>query len=195
MLVGITGGIASGKTYLCNYLKSKNYIIFESDHEIAKLAQREEIIKEIKIAFPELEGEKINKEILREICLTDHKRLIILQNIYYHFLNIELNNFLSIHSNKKELVFIEAPLLFEVGYDKFVKRVITVVADLKTKEQRFINRGLKKQDFKRFLSIQMSDEERLEKTDYIIYSNNEINNVELQIENIINSLNNERNSS
>lgn len=194
MIIGITGGIASGKTYICNYLKSKNFAVFEADNTVAILAKRPEIILKIKNAFPELGTNAINREILRELCLNDPKKLIILQKIYYPFLEIEINKFLS-NCAKEEIAFLEAPLLFEAKYDKFVQKVITVIADKSVKEQRAINRGMEKSDFEKFFSLQMSDEEKLKKTDYIIYSNNEINNVEMQIENLIKSLKNERNSS
>ncbi len=187
MLIGITGGIASGKTYVCNYLKSKNYAIFEADYEIAKLAKKSEVIAQIRAEFPELGLGAIKKEVLREICLSDNSRLCALQKIYYPFLEIELNKFFINHEND-EISFLEAPLLFEAGYNKFVTKIITIIADINIKEQRALNRGVSKKDFERFLKIQMSDHEKLKKTDYIIYSNNEINNVEMQIENLINSL-------
>lgn len=194
MIIGITGGIASGKTYICNYLKSKNYSVFEADKEIANLGQNQLIINKIKEKFPEFSSGPINKEILRAICLNDYRRLRTLQEIYYPFLEIEVENFLANHKNE-ELIFLEAPLFFEAGYNKFVEKIITIVADKSIKELRAIKRGTKKSDFEKFLAAQINDEERVKKSDYIIYSNNLINNVEIQIDNLINSLKNERNSS
>lgn len=194
MIIGITGGIASGKTYICNYLKSKNYSIFESDKEISNLSKREEIIVKIKQEFLELGDGEIKKEVLKEICLNDYKKLYALQQIYLPLLEIEINKFLSLHKDE-EFVFLEGPLLFEVGYDKFVEKMITIVADINIREERAINRGVSRSNFKKFVEVQMSDDEKLKQTDYVIYSNNVINNVEVQIINLINSFKNERNSS
>ena len=84
---------------------------------------------------------------------------------------------------------IDAPLLFESGFDKECTATVAVVADMETRIKRIMSRdGISRQDAERRISHQISDAELTDKCDYVIVNNSTEQNLEASVEKIINEI-------
>lgn len=89
----------------------------------------------------------------------------------------------------KAAALVDAPLLFESGFDRECDKIIAVVADKPTRVMRIINRDkISEEQAKRRIEAQLPDDYIISKSDFLIVNNGEISELKIQIENIINSL-------
>lgn len=112
--IGLTGGIASGKTTASNYLKKLGFMVIDSDHIVKELYEKKEVIDLISKQFDVLEFGFINKKKLAQIIFKQPKAKKKLESIL-HPLVFEAIDVLK-HQAFEHLIFIDMPLLFEVGY-------------------------------------------------------------------------------
>lgn len=190
MIIGLTGGIASGKSTVSNYLKNKNYKIFDADLIAKEISQKNEVEKEILENFGKSildeKTNKIDRKKLKKIVFEDEKKLKILNNIihpkvYEFFENIKLEDKLG--NKKKEIIIFDVPLLFESNMDKLCDKIILVISNNEIK----INRIMKRDNIdeilaKKIISAQMSDVEKIKKADIIIENNGSLEDLFLKIE-------------
>ena len=85
-IIGLTGGIASGKTTIVNFLKKKGFVIHESDQAVKNIYSKStpNLIKYLKTIKLEkaLHGRKINKIVIREEIFNNHKQKKKIRKIY-----------------------------------------------------------------------------------------------------------------
>ncbi len=166
IIIGITGGIGSGKSTVLNILKNKyNGFILEAD-KIGHIVMEPDGLayKDIVDFFGkdilEFDG-RINRKKLGEIVFKDREKLEALNsfvhpNVKKHIID-EIKKIQSSH--EKSLIFIEAALLLEDNYDKICDYLWYVYTD---KEIRFnrvnSSRGMDRKRFDEIVSNQLSDE-------------------------------------
>ena len=188
--VGITGGIGSGKSYVCEILEKMGYPVFYSDLEAKRLMiQKSELIEQIKLIVGEnayLQGE-LNKPIIRNFLFDNELNKEKLNKVIHPFVYQEFENWCL--KQKQQIVFNESALLFETGSYKRFDKTILITAPEGIKVKRITSRdGLKFDDIKKRFEAQLNDETKIEKADFIIKNNDE----ELiipQINNILRNLN------
>ena len=81
-----------------------------------------------------------------------------------------------------EIAINEVPLLFEVGLEKNYDFIISVIAEKELRIQRAMSRGLTRADVVARLSVQVLDEERIAKSDFIIKNDGDLTELESQVE-------------
>ena len=125
-IIGITGSIAMGKSYIASLFKDNNIPVFDADYEIKKIYMIKNIADEIIKYFPEaISGKEIDTKILANLVFVNSTRLNDLQNILYPLFNINLENFIN-DNQDKEIIILDIPLLFERKYDQFCDYIINV---------------------------------------------------------------------
>ncbi len=189
MIVGITGGIATGKSLVTDYIKNKGYFVIDSDslaHEA--LTKGKDTYKKIVSIFDCLdENKEIDRKKLGKIVFSDHKAKKILEDIVhpYVFSRIEEEK----KKNSSNLTFIDMPLLFEVGYENRVDLVISVVTNDVTQEIRLSKRDNISLEYAKVkISNQMPLKEKIEKSDYVIDNSNSINETYRAIDNVLENI-------
>lgn len=103
LLIGLTGSIATGKSFIANIFKSKNIPCFSSDEQVAYLLQNQEVIKQISnlnFFHNAIEDSCINKKKLSDIVFNNKELLLILERVLYPFIKEKRENFIEL--NKKE---------------------------------------------------------------------------------------------
>ena len=168
IIVGLTGGIGSGKSTITKHIKKKKIPVFDSDKEVNKLYLNKNknllnIVKKISKTTAISKKNKINKKILSNIVFENTKKLKLLERVKRKaFLK---NN----RKRRKKLVFLDAPLLFESKVSKECKYVILVKAPIKTRIARIIKRpGMTKEKAKKIISKQMSDKRKSKLADFVV---------------------------
>ena len=185
-IIGLTGGIGSGKTTIAKHIKSLGIPIYIADDEAKKILMLPETLKSLKLVFGNtiFDNETLNKNKLANIVFSNPEMLKQLNKIIHPAVKRDFDNWLIANKNQP-LVIKEAAILFESGSYRDCDAVITIVTTLNSRIQRVMERD--KTSYEAVLSRinnQWTDEMRIEKSDYVI-ENEDINLAFLQTENIL----------
>lgn len=181
-IIGLTGGIASGKNFVADIFSKSGAAVFDADKEVHNLLELDKsTINEVKKNFPEsFVNQKINRQILGKIVFADAKKLKILEEILHP--KVRKNYQLFLENSKiqnKKIAVLNIPLLLETkGYECDAILAITVAPSIQKK--RFLSRAMKnskenKKDLeKKFFQIaakQMTNKQRKSCADFVINTN------------------------
>jgi dephospho-CoA kinase len=190
-IIGLTGGIGSGKTTIAKHFASLGIPVYIADDEAKKLMDNPEIIEKLQTVFGNeiIENKKIDRKALAQIVFQNPKKLKILNSIIHPAVKKHFTDWLSTYKNHP-IIIKEAAILFESGSYKDCDAIITVTSPL---EER-INRVMKRDNATREtilhrINNQWTDEQRISKSDYII-TNISVNEALTQAEEILKTLNN-----
>ena len=173
-IIGLTGGIGSGKTTIANEFLSLGVPVYIADDEARKLMQSPEVINAIRAVFGSAVFEKdvLNREKLAEIVFSNPEKLEQLNAIVHPAVKKHFDEWLLNHKDAPFVIY-EAAILFESGGYKNCDLIISVTAPLETRIQRVIDRDntTREQVLKR-INMQWNDEKRISKSDFIIKNTN-----------------------
>jgi dephospho-CoA kinase len=190
MKIGITGGIASGKSLISNMIRKRGYVVIDAD-EIAK-----QIVMKGNIAYSQIVKE-FGQEILDDNCEIDRKLLgkkifgnkclrIKLNNITHPIIEKVMMDKVKEIEKYKGIVFLDIPLLFEVGHDKLVDKIIVVTVSDEIQLQRLMDRDKIDISFaKQKVSSQMSLQNKKMLADYVIDNSGSVEMTEKQLDNVL----------
>jgi dephospho-CoA kinase len=190
-IIGLTGGIGSGKTTIANYIESLGIPVYISDLEAKKVMEFPEIIQKIAAVFGNevLSESKLNREKLAEIVFGAPEKLKQLNAIVHPAVKIHFENWVKKNQNHP-IIIKEAAILFESGSYKDCDEIITVTAPLETRIQRVIERDkTTREKILQRINNQLSDEERVSRSQHVIINEN-FKNTKIQIDQIIELLKN-----
>ncbi|WP_299624178.1 dephospho-CoA kinase [uncultured Tenacibaculum sp.] len=143
MLVGITGGIGSGKTTVVKlFSQFENVAVYYADIEAKKLMNTSlEIRKNLIAEFSEevYNEEGLNRPFLAKIVFENKEKLKILNSIVHPEVHKHLQNFIKENKNRDYILY-ENAILFENGSHKMCDVIITVTAPKEIRIQRVIER-------------------------------------------------------
>ncbi len=181
--VAITGGIGSGKTYVCSILKKRGIKIYDCDDAAKRLMATSESLKEEikKIVGPNayIDG-KLNKKTLSSFILKDKENASKINAIVHPRV---AEDFIS-----SGLKWMECALLFSSGFNILVDKVICVSAPEEIRIKRIIERDkISYPMAKQWISSQMREEEIIALSDFQIL-NDGIKDVDSQIDKILANL-------
>ena len=169
-IIGLTGGIGSGKTTVANYFKSFGIPIYIADDEARKIMKSADIIEAIKNSFGDaiFENEILNRDKLAKIVFNNPKKLEKLNNIVHPAVKNHFEQWLMQNQSAPYVIY-EAAILFESGRYKDCDLIVTVVAPMESRIERVIKRDNSTRELvlKR-INAQWTDEERILKSDFII---------------------------
>ena len=174
--VGITGGIGSGKTYICKLLELMNFSVFYSDAEAKKIQDTNEYVR---IKLTELFGEEaftedgLNRKYIAEIIFGNPTAKKQLEEIIHPKVAEAFATWCEEKNNTDErIVFIESAILYESGFDKIVDKVIMVYADDEVRIERSMRRdGADRKAIEDRIKNQSSNNDKRLKADYVIHNN------------------------
>ena len=174
IIIGLTGGIASGKTTMTNFLKKKRMKIHDSDSVIKKIYSKPtpkfiNYLKKINLK-KSLKGDKIDKKIIREKIFSNIKKRKLLEKYLHAEVKKSRSVFLKKNKQKKtKIVFLEIPLLFEKKLEKICDYSIVFYAPLKTRKERAIKRkGMNKKILDKIIKAQLTDKTKRAKSDFVV---------------------------
>lgn len=171
-VIGLTGGIGSGKTMVANYIKSLGFPVYIADDEARTIMETDEVVEAIRIEFGKdvLQNNKINREKLSKLVFDNPEKLQKLNGIIHPLVKKHFDNWLKNHVDFP-FIFKEAAILFETGGDKYCNAIITITSPIKTRLQRIIERdGADKESVLKKMQNQWTDEQRIAKSDYVIHN-------------------------
>ena len=174
-IIGLTGGIATGKSSCSQILKDEGYPIICADQLIKKIYKKLETQEFIKTSFPQAFADnEIDFKALRKIAFANEQNRLQLENFLYQFLPEAFREeFLNLGS--PEFVIYDVPLLFEKGLDQKLDQTICVYAPKKTQIKRLIQRDQISEELAlEILSSQIDIELKKEKSNFVIENGKEL---------------------
>lgn len=189
LIVGLTGGIGSGKTTIAKLLKLEGIPVYDSDNRAKYLMQNSDIIKNnLKAEFGEevyIEG-KLNREYLSNIVFGNSERLNVLNSIVHPIVAKDFQDWKNNHD--APILVKEAAILFESGAYKACDINVTVHTDVEERIERVQKRdGVTRGQVLSRINNQWSDSQRNKKSDIII-KNNDSDPTELNVKILVKQL-------
>ena len=185
MIVGLTGGIGSGKSTVAHFFRELDVPVYDSDSEAKALMEQSPIVIS---AITKLFGEqayiqgKLNKRHLSEIVFKDAEMLKKLNAVVHpavreHFLEWT-------KEQKSPYVIQETALIFENKIQENYDAIILVVSPEKTRIQRVSKRdNVDEIDVRQRIDNQLSDDEKIPFSDFII-ENDSLEDTKSYVKNI-----------
>ena len=181
IIIGLTGGIASGKSTIVKFLKRKKIAVHDSDSVINNSYSKPNVkfinyLKRINLK-KSLKRKKINKKIIRDEIFFDSKKRKLLEKYLHKEVKKDRNIFLKKHKQKKtKIVFLDIPLLFENKLEKICNYSILLYSPLKIRKQRAMKRmGMSKKILEKIIENQLTDKIKKIKSDYVINTSKRTN--------------------
>ncbi len=190
-VIGLTGNIACGKSSLTNYLETKGYYVIDADTITNELYEH---CLEFKDGLLNLFGDVVldennhlDKKKVSKIVFENKKLLQKLNKIAHPIIYQRINQL--IEKSNEKIIFVSAALLFEAEWQNSVDGVILVKCDKNIQIERLISRNkLTYQQAQDRVNLQMSQEEKEKKADYIIENNSSLIHLYEQIDKVINEI-------
>ncbi len=175
VVVGLTGGIGSGKTTISKCFESFGIPVYIADDEAKALMNRSKVIKRKLIKLfgaSAYKDEKLNRTFLASKIFND-KTLLLKMNAIVHP-KVASHFKLWLKKQKASYVIKEAAIIFENKLESQYNYIITVIAD----EDMRIKRVMKRDDasiekIKSIIKNQLPDDEKVKRSDFVI-SNNDL---------------------
>ena len=183
-VAGITGGIGSGKSTAAKIFEELGIPVYNSDTR-AKTIQNEN--SEVKVKIIAAFGEEaynengLNKPFISKQVFQNNEKLKLLNSIVHPAVFRDFEDWKK--AQKSDIVMKEAAILIESGSYKDCDVVISVVVDIETRIARTIERdGLSREEILARINNQISDEERIAKSDFIIDNNGDLAHLKNEVE-------------
>ena len=170
-VVGITGGIGSGKTTVCHIFKQLGIPVFYADDEAKKLYDDKKIVSKVVKLFGKIilySNRKVDKKKLAEIVFNNSSSLAKLNAIIHPEVKRKFESWKRKQSGVKYIIK-EAAIMIESGSHRDVNFLVSVTSDKELRINRIINRDkIKKSEINKRIGEQISDKERIKYSDAII---------------------------
>jgi dephospho-CoA kinase len=175
--LGITGGVGSGKSLVCSYLKEKGLTVVSAD-ELSRNAvlPGTAAYKGIVDYFGNdilLDDNTLNRSKLRDIITKDKNKKEVLEQFVHPevFVQMDLEYQKSVKRHDS-VIAVEVPLLFETGIEVFFDYTLTVSVKPDVRVARVMARDkVTQKEAEALMKIQMPEEEKIKKSDFVIDNN------------------------
>lgn len=184
-ILGLTGGIACGKSTISAYLKEFGLPVIDADECSRAVVEKGSIGLE---KLTEIFGNKIlendgtlNRKALGQIVFSDSEQLSLLNSVMEPLIREEISRRLN-QENNADLVVLDAPLLIEQHYDKICDFIMTIDVSKKIQLERLIERdNLSEDEAKSRIESQLSSRERNGFADVVIDSSGTVEQTRKQV--------------
>lgn len=150
MIIGITGGIGSGKSTIAQGLRAMGYAVYDTDSEAKRLIVKDAHVRQ---QIEQLFGSEVYKDSVYQTALvaqrvfTDKALLAKLNAIVHPAVRADIERRVSGHANRKSrfgnqknLFFIECAILYQAGFDSLCDKVVAVTAPEEIRLERVMKR-------------------------------------------------------
>ena len=183
--VAVTGGIGSGKSYVCQLLAERGIAVYDCDAAAKRLMRTSELLQQqLKALVGEevYRGNRLVKPVMAKFLLASDENHQAVNRIVHPAV---ADDFV-----QSGLQWMECAILFESGFDRLVDRVVCVTAPEEVRLSRIMSRdGISRRKASEWLALQLPQEEVLAKSDFEIVNDGE-HELNEQIDEIIKQVNN-----
>ncbi len=192
--IGLTGGSGSGKGCVCQIFSSYGIDSIDTDIVSRNVCSKgSECLNELCLYFGNsilFDDGNLNRKYLASIAFSDSDKLSALNRITHKHILSNVRKWLQLQESEKKIAaIVDAPVLFESGFDSECDIVISVIADKETRIKRITDRDkISYKDAELRLSRQKNDEFYIRHSDYVIKNNGTLEDMANQVKSIYNSI-------
>ncbi|WP_319371354.1 dephospho-CoA kinase [uncultured Ilyobacter sp.] len=197
MIIGLTGGIASGKSTVSKILSKMGIRVVDADIVAREVMNSEEIIERITGEFGKNvldKNGKLDRAKLRELVFSSKEMVDSLNSIVHPFVIAKFQDERKKTIRTGETVIFDIPLLFEAGMENLCDEIILVYVDRETQIKRVMERdGSSREIAENIIESQMSLLKKLEKSDISIKNDGTIEELKKKVDKIFSKYRSEEN--
>lgn len=184
-VIGITGSIACGKSFVSKTLNDMGYPVIDTDlisHNLT--ADNTKVNDDLSSYFPEaVSNGFLNRKKLGEIVFNDAKRRCKLNEILHPLIFKETKE--AIDKNDG-IIFVDVPLMFEAHFDVLCDKIICVYTEKSSQLDRLMKRdNISASEALKKIESQMPIEEKIKKSDFILKSEEDFTDTKKNIMDIL----------
>ena len=188
LLVGVTGSIGMGKSTVAQMFKEHGYGVYNADDTVHYIYENdEEVIEKVERQFPgSTKNGAVNRLALRDILNKDPDKFRDLEQIVHPITRkYQIIYIKKLIEEGKMGCVLDIPLLFETGGEKYVDVSVVVTASEATQQSRVVlERKVPLEIFNAIKDQQMPDRDKLKKADYIISTDNNIEDTKSEVKEV-----------
>lgn len=169
-IIGLTGGIGSGKTTIAHYFKTLGIPVYIADDEARIITNSPQILSKIQVIFGNevFDGHQLNRQKLAQIVFDEPQKLQQLNAIIHPAVKRHFDLWTKQHLSQPFIVK-ETAILFESGSYKDCDIIITVVVPLEVRIERVMNRDkISREAVLKRIGQQWTDDDKIDKSTYVI---------------------------
>ncbi len=187
-IIGLTGGIGSGKSTVARFLEERNFAVYYSDDRAKEIVNENEVLKEKIIDLLGKEAYDLNgmydRKYVANIVFNNNDLLQKLNAIIHPAVKTDFENW--VENQTTEFLFKETALLFELKLQEQCWKSVLVTADDSIRIKRVMDRDQKTyREVEAVLKKQMSEKDKIRRADFVIYNNSTLEELENQTEKFI----------
>jgi dephospho-CoA kinase len=186
--IGLTGSIASGKSYILTYFKKLGFNVFDADKIVHKLLLKNgDAYNKVAKIFPEcVENKGINRKKLGDVVLHNNEKLQKLEFILHPLVRKEQKKLMKATNSGGKSTIYEVQLLFENKREKYFDFIILAKANIELQKKRAMERNnMTSSKFDAIINRFLNDEIKVKKADFIIDTTGSTRHTIKQIKEII----------
>ena len=190
-IIGLTGGIGSGKTTVARFIEEMGYPVYNSDTRAKDLVNESH---DLKAAIIQLLGSQAydenglyDRKYVGSIVFSNDELLKQLNAIIHPAVNKDFHDWVKRQS--REIIFKETALLFELKLNLLCDKSLLVTADESIRIKRVMDRDSKTyREVEKVIDNQMPERKKIRLADYVIENNSDMQHLRLSTEKIMTSL-------
>ncbi len=177
IVVGITGGIGSGKSTFSKEVKRRGLKLLDSDEEVSKIYKKPTIkflkyLKKINLG-KSIKKKKIDKKYISDIIFSDKKTKLKLESFIFKIVKLSRIKFIRKEKKRRtKIIFLDIPLLFENKLENQFDIVISIISTKKNRLERLgKSKKLSTYQFQKVVKFQTTDVIRKKNSDIVVFNN------------------------
>lgn len=188
-IIGLTGGIATGKSTVARMFLDEGVYVIDSDI-LAKQAQNKPaVMAEMAHAFGAeiIENGKLNRTYLAQLIFSNPEKRAQLNALIHPIVKQEI--LMLLEKRKNDLVIVDVPLMYETDYYELMDEIIVVYTPRELQIERLMHRNhLTYQEAVERVDAQLPLKEKVAKADYVLDNSSTKHNLYLQFKHLYNHL-------
>jgi dephospho-CoA kinase len=170
IIVGITGGIGTGKSVVTTILSTMGYPVYDSDSEAKNSMLREpQVVRKLQQVFGDdiFDNGQLNRQRLAGEVFSNANRLQQLNNIVHPAVRNHFRRWVQAQSSP--IVFLESAILFESGFDNETEKIVLITTPEEIRIKRVMERDqCTREQVRQRIAQQWTEERKAKLTDFII---------------------------
>ncbi|NMB46342.1 MAG: dephospho-CoA kinase [Firmicutes bacterium] len=194
LIIGLTGGIASGKTTVTNLIKERGFTVLDADQFARDVVMpftpgwqeiREAFGKDYFCSDWSLDRSRLAETIFADAAARERLNHIIHPKV----IALMERGIQAAKAKGESLVFVDVPLLFEIGLDRRMDAVIVVYAEPDIQLARLQNRdGLTVEEAQSRLNAQLPLAMKIQQADYVVDNSGSLEDTSIQVDEVLDKL-------
>lgn len=184
-IIGLTGGIGSGKTTVAEFIEELGFPVYYSDDRAKEIVNDDEVLKN---KIKELLGEEAydengfyNRKYVSEIVFNNDETRLKLNALIHPAVKIDFESW--VYKQQAEFIFKETALLFELNLNESCYKSVLVTADDNIRIKRVMDRDQKTyREIEAIIDKQMPEKDKIKRADFVIYNNDGIDGLKAATE-------------